>query len=731
MRNARLGFLVLVLLNLTWSAQWWWQGQHDRNQVARDVATLLGVEVQMGLEPGAFRPGPVLQRLKSVAALKGAQIRSADNRTMWQFGATSPGWLRGSSAISEAGQHLASLQLHFHSPAVPVPLWLGWLATLIMLPLLRGTDNEPAPAQPKGGALVLELDGQRRIRRLSGEIRLLGCSAEEAIGSPLEALLAGSGANAGRTLSEVPGLSRHGRSLVVMRDSQDQKRAARRIQQLEAQYRNLCDFAHDLIIVAGPEGNIIFANRALQQASPVAGTRDVQVFELFDERGLEDVRSAFHGCLLDGTEATVEAELRTADGGTMPLRGSFCPGQWHSGVPTTVLGIFQDLSEQRRAEADLRQAQKMEAIGRLAGGVAHDFNNLLTIMCTLGSLMRYELDDSKALSENLDEMDQTIGRAAELTQQLLLFSRKKLHKQEVLLVDDVIRDMVRLASRLLGEDIELEVSLQANCWVAADRSELEQVIMNLLVNARDALANGGRIRLASLTVDGEVRFSVEDNGVGMSEETRARIYEPYFTTKDVGKGTGLGLSTTYAIVGRWGGRIEVESALGRGTTFTIILAVVAEPVVVPEPQPAGELPAAGNETVLLVEDEESLCRTTSKSLQLQGYEVISCTVPQQALGWFHSPDFQPSILVTDLVMPGMSGAELAQHARDLRPDLKVLFVSGYPGESLQALTDLDRAHFMPKPYRCEELGRRIRTLLDDTSVAEIPTALAGKRGHSE
>jgi nitrogen-specific signal transduction histidine kinase len=389
-----------------------------------------------------------------------------------------------------------------------------------------------------------------------------------------------------------------------------------------------------------------------------------------------------------------------------------------------------DITERRQLEAQLRQAQKMEAVGQLAGGVAHDFNNLLTVIGGRCYLMLAKLDPEDALRREVELVRGAAERAARLTHQLLAFSRKQVLEPRVLELNETVTGIEPLLRRLIGEDIEISVTRGSDLGrVKADAGQVEQVILNLAVNARDAMPQGGRLTLATANVIVDERaarrtadlapgsyvvLSVTDSGHGMDAATRAQIFEPFFTTKEVGKGTGLGLATVYGIVKQSGGFIEVESEPGRGASFNVYLPRVEDAMAVPEPgKPAGTR-QRGSETVLLVEDDESLRTLAREILTVQGYVVLEAGSPREALRIHQTHEGQIELLLTDVVMPEMNGRQLADHLKIARPTMGVLFMSGYTGAALGAAGGMAEftGQLLQKPFTPDGLARRVREVLD-------------------
>jgi nitrogen-specific signal transduction histidine kinase/CheY-like chemotaxis protein len=394
-----------------------------------------------------------------------------------------------------------------------------------------------------------------------------------------------------------------------------------------------------------------------------------------------------------------------------------------------------DITDRKQLEEQLRQAQKMEAVGRLAGGIAHDFNNLLMVIQGYADLLTERLADGDPLRRNAEQIQTASQRATSLTRQLLAFSRKQMLAPKVLNVQSVVAEMEKILRRLIGEDIQLETSSAPDLGlIKADRSQIEQVILNLAVNARDAMPEGGRLTIETANVELDkaaahppavlspgkyVMLAVTDNGCGMDAETQAHIFEPFFTTKEKGKGTGLGLATVYGIVKQSGGYVWVYSEPGRGTSFKVYL-----PRIEDEPTARGRdgktdtraLPR-GSETVLLVEDEKGVRELAREYLELVGYTVIEAEDGHTALelAAMHVGPIQ--LLMTDVVMPGISGRELAGRVKAIRPDIKILFMSGYTDQSVvhHGILDTDAA-LLQKPFTMAALAAKLREILNTEMV---------------
>ena len=382
----------------------------------------------------------------------------------------------------------------------------------------------------------------------------------------------------------------------------------------------------------------------------------------------------------------------------------------------------RDITAQRAAEAerarlqdDLHHAQKMDAIGRLAGGVAHDFNNLLMVISASTESALLGLDDASPLRPKLDQTRQAVERAAALTQQLLTFSRRQQPSLRALDLNAQVQATVSMLRRLIGENVAVSVDLEPGLPpITADPMQLDQVLLNLALNARDAMPDGGTLRFATRSrADGAVELRVADTGVGIDDETRQRLFEPFFTTKQPGRGTGLGLAAVYGIVTRSGGTICVESEVGSGTTFVLTFsgATQTEPV---EEGPVTPAAATGGETILLVEDEETVRNVVREGLEQHGYRVVETGDPRSALAIAASEEVD--LLVTDIRMPHMNGFELYDRLKASRPDLHAVFISGYSETPHTAAADGDTA-FLEKPFAISDLTHVLRRLLDERAPA--------------
>ena len=416
-----------------------------------------------------------------------------------------------------------------------------------------------------------------------------------------------------------------------------------------------------------------------------------------------------------GEDHELEYRMIAADGRIVWLRDivSVCKSADGS---TRLVGLAVDITNQKRAEVSqqqLAEATRMDAVGRLAGGVAHDFNNLLTVIAGYAELVAATLDAADLRAEDLGEIKRAAHRASLLTRQLLAFSRKQVFRPEVLDVNAIVRDVSVLVRRLIGDGIELVTEL-ANLplQVFGDRSQLEQVLLNLAVNARDAMPVGGRLIVRTAGNESTVFVIVTDNGTGIPPELLNRIFEPFFTTKEVGKGTGLGLSTAYGIIKQSRGDIQVQTELGKGTVFTISLPRARQGAGSPATA-KGDLPG-GSETILLVEDNDRERDLVERVLLGLGYDVLTAPNGNAAIDICRRQPRKISLLITDVVMDHESGPQVYSRLAALLPDLAVLFLSGYTGQSVLAKgTRQEGVAHLQKPFTPKVLATRVREVLDD------------------
>ncbi len=457
--------------------------------------------------------------------------------------------------------------------------------------------------------------------------------------------------------------------------------------------------------------------------------------ELLPPSSLQSVRKMIASALSTRSPQRLEFPFNRNDGTTGIAMAMGTPLLDASGAAVKVSGSVQDITELhqmrealRRSEEQLRQAQKMEAVGRLAGGIAHDFNNLLTVINGYDDLLLDGLDSSYPLRESVVEIKRAAERASALTGQLLAFSRRQILSPRLLDLNGLLSNMEVMLRRLLGEDISLAISLgEALGLIRADPSQVEQVIMNLAANARDAMPRGGRMRIATENCDDgipvdpaseppqgpAVSLVVSDTGQGMDQDTLSHIFEPFFTTKEKGKGTGLGLSIVYGIVTQSGGTIDVSSRPGQGSTFMLRFPrLPRKDIAAAEPERGGVVPG-GTETILLVEDEESVRRFTAAILRRSGYTVVEAPGGAEAMRVLSARERLIHGMVTDMIMPAMSGTELARKAIELRPGIRIVFVSGYSEEAILRHGVLEPGTtFLQKPFTAADLLSNLRRSLD-------------------
>lgn len=521
-----------------------------------------------------------------------------------------------------------------------------------------------------------------------------------------------------------------GRLHSIVRDISVRKRAEEALRQSELHYRSLVQNAPYGIYRSAVDGGFLAVNPALVEMLGYASEDELLAADVAsdiyadpDERGrlIENYR---HTSRVE----QVEVQWKRKDGSPVMVRLSGRGVHVGDGSLDGFEMIVEDVTERRQLENQLRQAQKMEAVGQLAGGVAHDFGNLITAIMGYSDLLLRSLASDDPRRQDALEIKETAARAGALTRQLLAYSRRQVLTPMVLDLNAVVAEMATMLRRLIGEDIQLvTVSRTTLGRIKADRGQLEQVVMNLAVNARDAMPSGGQLTIETANVELDERdtrrlpgvrpgpaimLAVGDTGTGMDPEVRAHLFEPFFTTKGVGKGTGLGLATVYGIVKQSGGSIAVDTAPGRGTTFRIYLPRVEDAVTAGPDVELDIERCRGTETVLIVEDEPMVRAPARAYLQSLGYTVLEAGDGMEALRLVDN-GATIDVMVSDIVMPGMAGPELARRFRTLRPETPILLVSGYSDQSLRSGAPLPPdTGFLQKPFTPEGLVRRIRHLLD-------------------
>jgi len=490
------------------------------------------------------------------------------------------------------------------------------------------------------------------------------------------------------------------------------KAVAQELRESQALHRLVVENARDLIAVIGLDGCIRLVSASVEPS--LGWMRDELIGRPFAE--------FLHPDEIPAVQESIVATLERNESNPMRVRVLHRDGSWRileaagaaayeAGRPDFLVVTAKDVTEREELEAQLRQSQKLEAIGKLAGGVAHDFNNLLTAINGYSDVALAALEDTDSRARHaVEEIRRAGERAAELTQQLLAFGRRQTLRPKVVSVNEIVEDCAGLLHRVLGEDVALRTKLDSTVAnVLADPGQLGQVLMNLAVNARDAMPGGGELRIETANDGPFVRVDVVDDGEGMDAETRAKAFDPFFTTKELGSGTGLGLATVLGIVQQSGGRVDVVSEPGEGTTFSVFLPATEEQVTEPAPLSADE-PAALTGRILVVEDDHAVRALVVETLEDAGFEVIEAPLPSAALELVDGEDLD--LLLTDIVMPEMNGRELARRILELRPGLRVLYTSGYAADVVSERRALDEGDaFIQKPYPTAALIEAVRELL--------------------
>jgi two-component system cell cycle sensor histidine kinase/response regulator CckA len=518
--------------------------------------------------------------------------------------------------------------------------------------------------------------------------------------------------------------------LVHAHDVTERNRVALANRQLEEKYRRLVRDSPDGITWTAPDGRFLAVNPAFVEMLGYDSEAELLALNASALYPTPEERAALVRKIADtGRVSREEIHLKRKDGSIIT---ALCTARF---VTDSVTGeqhleaVSEDVTDQRRVEQQFRQAQKMDAVGQLAGGVAHDFNNLLTVILSYSHFLLSSLAPDDPNREDVDAIRSAGESAAALTRQLLVFSRQQVVQPKVLRLNEVVAGTGKMLRRLIGENIELATTLDPDAGaVKVDAGQMEQVIVNLAVNARDAMPNGGRLLIESKNAEFHeavterttlypagryVMLAVSDNGIGMDAATQAKVFEPFFTTKAVGKGTGLGLATVYGIVKQSGGDISLYSEPGAGTSFKIYFPRVDGTAIgAGELAPAAALPR-GRETIMIADDDPAVRNLVRQVLERQGYRVLEAPDGESALDVAARHTDSIQLLITDLVMPRMTGRALSERFAALRPDVRVLFVSGYTDDAIVHHGVLDGdMEYLQKPFTPDALARKVRSVLD-------------------
>ncbi|RMD92530.1 MAG: PAS domain S-box protein [Calditrichaeota bacterium] len=485
------------------------------------------------------------------------------------------------------------------------------------------------------------------------------------------------------------------------------------------------------IMILDAQGKVEYVNQTFieklgYQEDEIIGKKPTFLYEeVVDEEKYQD----FYNHIEQRKVWQAEIPIKKKDGTIIFSKTLVSPVFDQHGNVINFLNMSEDITHQKQLEEQFLQSQKMEAIGRLAGGVAHDFNNLLTVINGYSELLLHKLSPENPLFEPIVQIKEAGRRAASLTSQLLAFSRKQIMQPKILDLNLVIKDMAKMLNRLIGEDINLTILYDETLGlIKADPGQIEQVIMNLVVNARDAMPEGGQltVKLSNTYLDKNyvnvfsdlnegwyAEIDITDTGVGMSKEVLSHIFEPFFSTKEKGKGTGLGLATVYGIVKQSGGHIRVYSEVGQGTTFKIYFPIVNEEEIAEESETRLRKNLEGNETILVAEDESSVRELILAGLGNYGYKILTAKNLNEAVKLFEENEKEIDFLLTDVVMPGGSGAELANILKKKKEDLKILFMSGYTDDNIVQRGILpEDVNFIQKPFTVQDLAAQIRQIID-------------------
>jgi len=525
----------------------------------------------------------------------------------------------------------------------------------------------------------------------------------------------------------------------MAQDITERKRTETEIKNAILFNNNIIDSAQEGIMVYDCELRYQLFNPFMEKltgfnASDVVGKTPSDLFPFLEESGVVgDLKKVLSGEKVEPKEFQDQIRKTGRSGWVVQTNAPLMDSK---GKIIGVLGIVRDITEQKRTSEQLHQAQKMESIGSLAGGVAHDFNNKLSVILGHAYLALTELPENHPIRENLEEIRKAADQSADLTRQLLAFARKQTIAPKVLDLNETVTGMLKMLNRLIGEDIHLTWQPAPDLWLLKfDPSQVDQILANLCVNARDSIFKDGKITIEtgnsiidegycakhSDILPGEyVRLVVSDNGCGMDKETLNRIFEPFFTTKEAGKGTGLGLATVFGIVKQNNGFINVYSEPGIGTTFTIYLPRYAGKTGMALREGMAKIAPLGQETILLVEDELAILNMASKILTKQGYSVLQANTPAEAIRLVKEQGGMIDLLITDVIMPGMNGKDLAHNLQSMNPRLKYLYMSGYTADAIAQQGVLDEGvYFIQKPFSLPDLATKVREVLDSKAATQL------------
>ncbi|MCP5043623.1 MAG: response regulator, partial [bacterium] len=517
------------------------------------------------------------------------------------------------------------------------------------------------------------------------------------------------------------------RFLVVIRDVNDEKLATAALQENEQRYRSMVDQSPFGVLIVDSALNVVMANKAYADLVGAASPNHLRKHNLFDSPAMQSKSTQeLIARVVEGERIATELFYTSTFGKRVDVRAHVAPIQDENGNTVAAMLLFEDISTNRLLEDQLRQSQKMEAVGRLAGGIAHDFNNYLTVILGCGEAILEETQPGSDAHEAANQIMETSELSAALTHKLLAFSRRQVTRSELVDLGEVVARLEPMLRRVLGTGIDFDCMREPQVpMIWADPTLIEQVVMNLAVNARDAMPDGGalqiRVGMSTATVPvgipagaGTIELSVQDSGIGMDEETRTHIFEPFFTTKEKTGGTGLGLSTVYGIVHQLNGTIHVSSVLGEGSMFRISFPKAkAEEISNKTVAPLPPRETRGNEHILLVEDEAPIRKLARNALTRVGYELLEASNGKAALELAATSQRPIDLLVTDVMMPQMSGTQLAVKLRADRPALRVLFISGYAESSSLPDGDLPKeVDLLKKPFSPRMLLERVRDALD-------------------